>query len=523
MKKLLSLLTVIFCFVCVIAQTPERKVLVEEFTSSTCGPCAQLNLLLNPWLETNAEKVTVIKYQMSWPGTGDPYYTAEGGTRRSKYAVNAVPDPYLDGAAPNDNYQTYQQWMNNIAEAINTAYSQPAYIELTASFYQVCHTINATVNITPINNYPEGNNLRLFVAIVEKETYKNKKSNGETVFHHVMKKFMTPATGTVLGALTANETITQEFSWEFKGDYRLPINGQNANIINHNIEHSVEDFDNLEVVVWVQNYSTKGVENSCYAEKIEETFMFAVDYNVTNTEGGTLSATINAAPYTSGTPAEACNTVEFTATPSEGFFVKNWKLNGEIIPDNNSNNYSLLLKEDATVTVEFLKNATLVFNPTTENGELIATVEGNPITSGDTFETGTVVEFTAIPNENFEVKEWKLNNEIVPDNNTNSYSLTIENDATVTVEFVEIVGIESNNLSIVEISPNPFTHQLVIKNTQYVNTITITNSLGQIVKQESINNKPSVVISTEQFSSGLFFITLTNNEGGTLTKKIIKP
>ena len=77
MKKLLFFLTVIFCFVCVIAQTPERKVLVEELTSSTCGPCAQLNNLFNPWLANNAEKVTVIKYQMNWPGTGDPYYTAE--------------------------------------------------------------------------------------------------------------------------------------------------------------------------------------------------------------------------------------------------------------------------------------------------------------------------------------------------------------------------------------------------------------------------------------------------------------
>ena len=34
---------------------------------------------------------------MSWPGSGDPYYTAEGGDRRAYYNVNAVPDFIIDG------------------------------------------------------------------------------------------------------------------------------------------------------------------------------------------------------------------------------------------------------------------------------------------------------------------------------------------------------------------------------------------------------------------------------------------
>ena len=36
-------------------------------------------------------------------------------------------------------------------------------------------------------------------------------------------------------------------------------------VVNHEIEHTVENFDNLEVVAWVQNIATKEVYNSCTA------------------------------------------------------------------------------------------------------------------------------------------------------------------------------------------------------------------------------------------------------------------
>jgi len=69
----------------------------EEFTSSTCGPCASFNASFVPWSQTHADEITLVKYQMNWPGNGDPYYTAEGGTRRSAYGVNAVPQLFCNG------------------------------------------------------------------------------------------------------------------------------------------------------------------------------------------------------------------------------------------------------------------------------------------------------------------------------------------------------------------------------------------------------------------------------------------
>jgi len=71
----------------------------EEFTASTCGPCASFNSQFVPWCEENADQIALLKYQMNWPSPGDIYYTAEGGVRKSYYGVSGVPDLFGNGGA----------------------------------------------------------------------------------------------------------------------------------------------------------------------------------------------------------------------------------------------------------------------------------------------------------------------------------------------------------------------------------------------------------------------------------------
>jgi len=77
--------------------TGNRRVCIEHFTSSTCGPCVSPNAQMKTLLANNPGKFGITKYQMNWPGSGDPYYTAEGGVRRTYYAVNAVPTIFFNG------------------------------------------------------------------------------------------------------------------------------------------------------------------------------------------------------------------------------------------------------------------------------------------------------------------------------------------------------------------------------------------------------------------------------------------
>jgi len=240
MKKTIIFLVLLLC-AGMTMQAQQRLVLVEEFTSSTCYPaCPQLNALLNPWLAANAEKVTVVKYQMNWPGAGDPYYTPEGGTRRGYYGVNGVPTVYVNGVVPPTG-TTYQSWRNNIANAVNDAYTQPAQAIIEGYFRVVGNMIYVKTSVTPLIS---GSNHFIHCAVNEKLTTGNKASNGESEFHHVMMKMFPNGNGTTLD-LTEGETITLNFSHDMSTTH-------------------VEEMDDLEVAVFVQNRSTRAVLNAKY-------------------------------------------------------------------------------------------------------------------------------------------------------------------------------------------------------------------------------------------------------------------
>ena len=233
MKKQFFLLVFLLFAAGITMHAQQRKVLFEEFTSSTCGPCAQMNAWLNPLLANNAEKVVVVKYQMDWPGSGDPYYTAEGGTRRGFYGVNAVPDPYTNGV--------YTGSQGAIQNAINNGYAKPAEATIEGGFKIIGNLICIEANVTPLIS---GSNYFIHCVVNEKVTTQNKKTNGETEFYHVMMKMFPNGNGTTV-TLTEGETIPLKFSHDMSTTH-------------------VEEMDDLEVVVFVQNKSTKAVLNAAY-------------------------------------------------------------------------------------------------------------------------------------------------------------------------------------------------------------------------------------------------------------------
>jgi hypothetical protein len=72
--------------------------------------------------------------------------------------------------------------------------------------------------------------------------------------------------GTTLPAGTIGVFDSLSFTYTFNGVYRLPSDGQTANIINLATEHSVENFSNTSVVAWVQG-SDKTVFQACRLTK----------------------------------------------------------------------------------------------------------------------------------------------------------------------------------------------------------------------------------------------------------------
>ena len=68
---------------------------------------------------------------------------------------------------------------------------------------------------------------------------------------------------------------------------------------------------------------------------------------------GTISATVAGQPIASGTQRWSGTIVTFTASPASGYYVKEWKLNGNIIDGHTSTVYSVILNASIDITVEF--------------------------------------------------------------------------------------------------------------------------------------------------------------------------
>ena len=239
--------------VTVFANGDIKRPMLESFTSSTCGPCVAGNQNVSAVLAAYSDdQYSMLKYQMSWPGSGDPYYTLEGGDRRTYYNVNAVPDFILDGNV----------WQGNSSSVtgsqIDAVMANPAFVSLSSYHVMDGQTIDFTVSINPLGDF--AGPLTLYSAVFEYMTYNNVGSNGETQFSHVMKKMVPGSTGFSLGSLTDGQTVVENFSHTFQGAYTLPPDANNP--IDHMTQHSVEDFSNLGVVTWIQDDATKEILQS---------------------------------------------------------------------------------------------------------------------------------------------------------------------------------------------------------------------------------------------------------------------
>ena len=225
--------------------TAEKIPMIEHFSSSTCGPCVSVNTQMLNFCNNNPGRFTYTKYQMNWPGNGDPYYTAEGGTRRDYYGVNAVPQCFLDGE--DQGYAAVQQTV------FDQHAERTAFVDIRGSFVVEGNTINIKADIIPFIDA----DARVFVSVNEKETHNNVGGNGETSFHHVFMKMLPDAHGTTVNLVTC-EPQHFEFTQDMSGTH-------------------VEEMSDLEVSIWVQNYDSKEMFNSRFAYEYTEEHPYAVE------------------------------------------------------------------------------------------------------------------------------------------------------------------------------------------------------------------------------------------------------
>lgn len=98
---------------------------------------------------------------------------------------------------------------------------------------------------------------------------------------------------------------------------------------------------------------------------------YAVTFNVVGSNG-TIAATVDAASITSGDLVQAGKNISFTATPNNGYQVKEWQVNSVVEAGNLSTSLDIVdLQEAKTVTVEFELIPTYTVTFTVQNSSAV--------------------------------------------------------------------------------------------------------------------------------------------------------
>lgn len=219
MKKLFTLFALVTTFLVLFNSTEagDRMMLVEFFTSSTCGPCASNNPIMTAFMNAaDPEKIAGIGFHMNWPSPGnDPMYLYnpnDNTTRRNFYGVNAIPAGFFDGTISiplpysQTNLQSYFDARKNILSPVSIILRDSTYGD----------SVLVRVNVL-CETFMSNPNAVLYMAVYEDLiSYASPPgTNGEKDFHTVMRKMLPSASGTPL-VLTPG--YNKEFVFRYKMD-----------------------------------------------------------------------------------------------------------------------------------------------------------------------------------------------------------------------------------------------------------------------------------------------------------------
>lgn len=271
-------------------QPESRLVLFEEFTNTSCDPCAEFSPALDQTISDRMGDMVAITYHYNFPSPQDPFYLASSTdvmARAGYYDVSGVPALRVNGERVGS--WGYEQYLDGY---VTGASEIPAKVNIDAEAKLDNGLLTVSVSLLP-KGLTDGSSLRLHVAAVEERVeWSQPAENGERSWNYVLRKLLTGPNGQPLETeLTQVTPYHYEYSWQVQNYY---------------------DENELGIVAFVQDNNTKEVIGAVYtprptgsqrALKILQVLntpnricapMFSSDLKVRNTGRETLnSANIN--------------------------------------------------------------------------------------------------------------------------------------------------------------------------------------------------------------------------------------
>ena len=204
---------------------------VEHFTASTCSPSYVAANMLNPIYEKvkGEGRLNIIKYQMNFPGSGDPYYIADNGVRANYYGVDAIPTIVYCGTSE----VNYPDLASNMETLLAVDYGQPTPVSIECLEFKV-DTLNERMSARlEVRSAIDIRSAKFFATLIEGTTTRNRGTNGETEFHYVTMSHLAGPHGEDARYM-AGETVEYEYGIDLSGTH-------------------VEEMTDLELVCFVQD------------------------------------------------------------------------------------------------------------------------------------------------------------------------------------------------------------------------------------------------------------------------------
>ncbi len=247
MKRIFTLLNVLLFSLVVSGQAVDRnKVILEIGTGTGCQYCPGAAMGAED-LIANGKQVGVIEYHNY--NSGDPYNNPYAAARCSYYGISGYPTAFFDGvlsvAGGSNSSSLYSSYLPKYNQRI--AVASDFTIEINGE--QDGQTINFDVTVNNVNNNTQSN-LRLMIAVTESDIPYN--WQGQDHLSFVERLMLPDANGTDLD-FSGGNTIENSFFFTMGNDWV---------------------FENCQLVVFVQNHSTKEVLQGATKD-----FVSFYDYN----------------------------------------------------------------------------------------------------------------------------------------------------------------------------------------------------------------------------------------------------
>lgn len=217
----------------------QRRVLFEEATNASCGPCASGNPELKAFLDAHPDETTAIKYHTSFPGY-DPMYFANpvqnDGRTQHYYSMNATPYCNADGVI--DNIFPFN--VAGFTSALNQRLAVPVPLSLSVTDIRITgDSVKSTINMEIFSNLPAGDYKLRVMAIEGWIIYSTPPgTNGEYIFEEVFRKAYPDVDGTPIqtsaGSYQFVFTYKRDTAWADTSIYTVAFvqNDSNKEVLN---------------------------------------------------------------------------------------------------------------------------------------------------------------------------------------------------------------------------------------------------------------------------------------------------